>query len=362
MRKIFLCTLIPLLAICLLVSPVDAKKKKKKKDDSAPATVFYPDLPGTPRFQFLTTFNGAKDIKKKSGRFMKFVAGEEDSLEGIEKPYGAILYNGKLFVCDIGQGLVWIFDFEAQELIRMGGSPPGRLSKPAGIAIDEDGTRYVADSALRRVLVYDRENRYERAVGDPETLKPSDVVIIGDELFVCSVDEGVVVVFDKIDGTELRRIGSKGSEEGQLFFPTNLAVDRDDNIYISDTGNARVLQFNTEGELQKQFGALGLTHGNFTRPKGIAVDQKDRLYVVDAAFENIQLFDSDGTLLLFFGGPGGGVGNINLPADVSIDYEHLDLFKDKVAEGYEIEYLVIVTSHFGQNKVNIYGFITQNGE
>jgi hypothetical protein len=40
-----------------------------------------------------------------------------------------------------------------------------------------------------------------------------------------------------------------------------------------------------------------------------------------------------------------------------IDYDNVDLFADRVAPGYQLEYLVLVTNQFGANKVSVFGFI-----
>jgi DNA-binding beta-propeller fold protein YncE len=170
---------------------------------------------------------------------------------------------------------------------------------------------------------------------------------------------------DKVTGEELRRFGSVGSEEGQLYMPTNLALDQEGNVYVTDTGNARILVFDNQGQYVRQISARGLAVGLLARPKGLAVDREGRVFVVDSAFENVQIFGPDGKLLLFFGLPGDGRGNINLPTQVVIDYDNVALFKDRFAPGHEVEYIVLVTSQFGRNKVNVYGFLkndeTENG-
>ncbi len=114
------------------------------------------------------------------------------------------------------------------------------------------------------------------------------------------------------------------------------------------------------GELLQTFGSLGEMLGQFVRPKGVAVDREDRVYVVDAASEVVQIFNADGELLLFFGGAGNIPGGLNLPAKVVIDYDNVDLFADRVVPGYKIEYLVIVTSQFGPNKVSVFGYLEPN--
>lgn len=356
-------SIISILILNFMASPVVAAQKKKKEAVVPQTPVFYPELPNTPRLQFLTTYNSAKDIRKqKSSRFMKFVLGDEEILEAIEKPYGVVLNNNKMYVCDIGQGMAWVFDFELNDLLPMGHTSPGRLAKPAGLSVDDDGICYVADTSVRRVMAFSPERKYIRSYGDPETLRPTAVVATSKELYVCSIDEACIIVFDKKSGKELRRIGTKGANEGELFFPTNIALDKEGNVYVSDTGNARVQKFDAQGTYLMQYGGIGLALGSFTRPKGVAIDKNNHLFVVDAAFENIQIFDDTGKLLLFFGGPGSGRGNINLPAGISIDYSHNELFKEYVEPGYELDYLVLVTSHFGNSKVNVYGMLKQKEE
>jgi DNA-binding beta-propeller fold protein YncE len=136
-------------------------------------------------------------------------------------------------------------------------------------------------------------------------------------------------------------------------------VDTDGNVYVSDSVMARVTKYDFRGNVLQQFGSLGRAIGQFVRPRGIAVDRDGRLYVVDAAFENVQVFDPEGRLLLFFGNAGGLPGNVNLPAKVEIDYDNVGLFADRVAPGYAVEYLILVTSQYGRNKVNVYGFLSE---
>ena len=363
MYRTLLVSLVSLLIFSVIASPAWGAKKKKKENVVPQVPVFYPELPNTPRLQFLTSYNNAKDIRqKKSGKFMKFVLGEEEILEAVQKPYGVVLKNNKMYVCDIGQSVAWIFDFELQDMLPMGHTAPGRLVKPVGLSVDDDGICYVADISVRRVIAFNAERKYVRAYGDPETLRPTAVIATSTELYVCSIDEACIIVFDKKSGEELRRIGTKGAGEGQLFFPTNITLDQAGNVYVSDTGNSRVLKFDAQGSYLMQYGEIGLALGRFTRPKGVGLDKDNRLFVVDAAFENVQIFDETGKLLLFFGGPGSGRGNINLPAGIHIDYSHNDLFRGYVEPGYELDYIVLVTSHFGANKINVYGMLKQKEE
>ena len=89
---------------------------------------------------------------------------------------------------------------------------------------------------------------------------------------------------------------------------------------------------------------------------GIAIDRDGYIYVVDSAFENIQVFAQDGGALMFFGAPGDARDSINLPTVVKIDYDNIQYFEKYAAPNFEIEYLVLVASQFGVNKVSVFGF------
>jgi sugar lactone lactonase YvrE len=321
-----------------------------------PEYVLFPSPPQQSRIQFLASYNKDMDVLPPLSGFRRFIVGDREGHE-LAKPYGVAIHDGQLLVCDTRLGAVVIFDLVDETVEILGGGPNGQLGKPVNIAVDEDGTRYVADVDLNRVMVYDANNRYVRAIGDPEAWSPTDVAIIGKRLYVTDKKNGHVVLVEKATGEELRRFDQLEGGEGSIFLPTNLAVGVDGSVYVTETGNFRVVKLDDQGKLVQTFGSLGQKLGQFVRPKGVAVDREGRVYVVDASTEVVQIFNSDGELLLFFGGAGNNPGGLNIPAKVVIDYDNVDLFADRVAPGYQLEYLVLVTNQFGANKVSVFGFI-----
>jgi hypothetical protein len=74
------------------------------------------------------------------------------------------------------------------------------------------------------------------------------------------------------------------------------------------------------------------------------------------------MFDGEGRLLMYFGQPGASTrGELDLPAAVKVDYDNVGLFQKYVAPGRQCEYLILVTSQFGPQKVNVYGFLKKSG-
>ena len=182
------------------------------------------------------------------------------------------------------------------------------------------------------------------------------MAIIGDRLYITDILHHQIHALDKLSGEVLLTFGGAGSEPGQLFHPTNLAVGPDNTLYVAETSNFRIQQFDADGRYLRTIGEIGTVPGKFSRPKGIALDRHDRLYAVDAAFENVQIMDSEGLPLMYFGQPGEDRGNINMPTVVKIDYDNVRYFQQFADPNFDIEYLVLVASQFGLNKVVVFGF------
>lgn len=321
--------------------------------------VFFPPSPEPPRVQYLRSFTGSKDIEEQSS-FSKFVVGEKQELK-VDKPYGVALFDGKIYVCDTNSGVV-VFDLKAKTFERYKGAVgPGALQQPVNIAISPDGTKYVSDPARGQVVAFDRDDAYVRAYGDSGSWRPVDAVPYEDRLYVADSGNGAVRVFDRKSGEVVRLIGDKGEPEERLARPTNLAFDDKGYLYVSDVGRFQVVKFDRDGHLRGTFGKLGDNLGHFARPKGIALDRDGHLFAVDAAFNNVQVFNRDGRLLMFFGGGGEKPGNLVLPAKISIDYDNLKYFTPYVAPGFEVRFLVLVTSQFGPRRVDVYAYGQEKG-
>lgn len=330
------------------------------KDTAGP--FFYPPLPNPPRVQYLTSFTHAIDAGGRLGGFAEFVLGKQSEEDGlVKKPYGVAIHGGKVFAVDTrGPGYA-VFDLAGRKFKFVSGDGAGRMSKPINITLDRDGLRYITDTARDQVLVFDTDDRFVRAFGVKDQFRPVDVAIHGDRLFVADIAHHRIQILDKRTGLPLGEFGKPGSKEGELYQPTNLAVSDDGHVYVTDTGNFRVQKFTLDGRFVRSFGSVGTGYGQFARPKGVAVDRDGRLYVVDAAFENVQILDADGRPLLFFGGPGEALDSLNLPTDVTVDYANVALFQSYADPGFKLDYVILVASQFGRNKVSAFGFGRMEG-
>jgi peptidylamidoglycolate lyase len=96
------------------------------------------------------------------------------------------------------------------------------------------------------------------------------------------------------DGLLLLTLGTKGVsglDESHFNGPTDVEVDTNGNIYISDgLGNSRITKFNALGQFLYSWGDYGSGLGEFDIPHGLTISA-DIIYVADRGNARIQLFD-----------------------------------------------------------------------
>ena len=67
--------------------------------------------------------------------------------------------------------------------------------------------------------------------------------------------------------------------------------------FLSVVGNNRVQVFNNHGEFQLTFGKLGKWDGEISCPNFVAIDKNDNIYVSDEINMRVQIFGPDGSYL-----------------------------------------------------------------
>ncbi len=94
----------------------------------------------------------------------------------------------------------------------------------------------------------------------------------------------------------VRKIGDIDTEDEHAAFnyPSDIAVDKNGNIYVLDTKNARIQEFSPEGRYLSTIGRKGRGPGEFMLPDGLDIDREGGLVVSDAAQERIQVFPPKG--------------------------------------------------------------------
>ena len=125
-------------------------------------------------------------------------------------------------------------------------------------------------------------------------------------LYVVDTQQDQVIVYDADSLKLLRRIGTGGKNHflttpGDFAAPQCVAVDKNGDVYVTDTLNNRVEIFDADGKFITEFGKAGDGPGYFARPKGIALDSDGHIWVADSMQDRLQVFNREGRLLTYIG-------------------------------------------------------------
>jgi YD repeat-containing protein len=159
------------------------------------------------------------------------------------------------------------------------GSEAGQLTEPKGVVIASNGDVYVLDSSNNRIDEFSSAGTFLQTFGWGVSNGKA-------ELEVCKSS---------------CKAGISGSGNGQLKSPYGLAIDSKGDLWVADTGNDRVQEFNSKDEYVTQFGKEGTAEDQFKEPKAIAVASNGDVYVADTLNNRVEELGEKGEFLAAFG-------------------------------------------------------------
>ncbi|MFC5470135.1 cadherin-like beta sandwich domain-containing protein [Cohnella suwonensis] len=179
-----------------------------------------------------------------------------------------------------------------------GPATAAELNYPNGVAVDGSGNVYIADSwngRVRKVAALD--GTISTVAGTDAAGNPDDgVVATSTSLMtpdgVAVDDDGNVYIADS-GSSRIWKVFANGSistvAAGPLLNPAGVAVDVDENLYIADSANNRILKVTPNG-------TISTLTDQVSNPKGVAVDDDGNVYIADTLNHQIQKVTPDSTI------------------------------------------------------------------
>jgi DNA-binding beta-propeller fold protein YncE len=125
---------------------------------------------------------------------------------------------------------------------------PGDFARPSGLAVDQEGNLYVADTLNNRIEIFDA------------------------------------------DGKFISTFGKNGDGPGYFARPKGVAIDSDGHIWVADGVQDRVQVFNREAQLLISFGGHGLLPGQFQGLVNVTADSNNRVFTSEIYPGRVQQF------------------------------------------------------------------------
>jgi sugar lactone lactonase YvrE len=193
-------------------------------------------------------------------------------------------------------------------------SAPGwiitHLSGNAGIRITDNDTLYITDLNNNRIVIIDLNNLNTSMtilVGNGTSVSqmnaPTDVFVTQTSIYVLDGGNFRVIKWSKNRSNPVIVAGINDTK-GNLSSYTTIGsshfifVDKNDNLYVSDTKNHRILRFysnSSTGATGVMVAGTGIAGSNATQlnaPNGIFVDDNGTLYIADLYNNRIQRWES----------------------------------------------------------------------
>ncbi len=199
-------------------------------------------------------------------------------------PYGITTDGTHLWVVDQTNNRVQKIDLVGAYVAKWTISASAR-----GVALDASGDVLVAEPNLSLVKRYTHTGT---AIDDLDTTNPTGIAVAtGDVLWITSSSGDNISVWDEVT-TEG---GQASSDDGEFDTPRGVDVDTT-HVYVVDRGNTRVQKLlKTDGSYVAKWGSAGTANGAFSATASSCVlDDSGDLWVADTGNARLQRFSNAG--------------------------------------------------------------------
>ena len=208
-----------------------------------------------------------------------------------------------------GGGDVWVTDSTANRVIEYSasgrklrefgrsGAAAGELSGPTAIALDGQGDVYVADTGNNRVEEFSGAGRFIRAYSTANNVAfdaPQGLALDAKgDVFVSDTENNRIVEFSPA-GVYVQSVTAA------LSGPEGLSFDAAGDLWAAnagqyDEGGEQVVEFSTSGNvLIKIGGDTSSNIGGLSNPSDVALDADGHLFVTDPDYDTVDEFDTVG--------------------------------------------------------------------
>ena len=229
-------------------------------------------------------------IYNRSMRSLGIYGLDEPGTQRLNRPRGiAANEKGEVYVADTGNHrIVKLFnpgdDLLFKSSIGKKGTGQNEFNQPYGVALDSQGILYVTDSQNNRIQVYSADLQFENQWGNPGKLPgqlttPDGIAVVDRNERWNYFREEFIVVID-LNNSRIQQFTPqgyfiRGIKASQFGYPecqlAYIAMDYYNNIYVTDTKNHCIHKFDHYLNYLTSYGRYGKGDKEFIEPRGITI-------------------------------------------------------------------------------------------
>ncbi|XP_070568047.1 uncharacterized protein [Ptychodera flava] len=211
-----------------------------------------------------------------------------------KEPRGMVFLGDQLVVCDPDNNIVQILneDYSCDKVL---GSFDGQFAqpfKPWDVAISNESHFYINDRGNIQIVVCNLINQILRIIALTGDICPYGIAVMVGFVFVTDVRHHYLRKYTE-DGQFIAQVNGEGNGTIPFNLPFFVAVNSKNVIMVSDSQNHCIKCFDSKLNYLYQFGRYGVHDGEIAIPTRIAVDEDDNVYVCDSANNRIVKWRSD---------------------------------------------------------------------
>ena len=165
-----------------------------------------------------------------------------------------------------------------------------RLLFPKGVFV-KDGIITAIDAGNQRLKFYSPDGDLIHSFAIEEAFSPWDVAISKNKAYITDNQAGKILVYEISSGRLVTEI-SEFSDGQALRLPLGIS-SRGQQLVVADSGNNRLVSFNSNGQLLNQWGSWGAYGGQMATPYNLDI-ANGHIYLADQINHRLQVFSTEG--------------------------------------------------------------------
>lgn len=199
--------------------------------------------------------------------------------------------HGNIYVLDGKSRQILILDAKGQSKGKLEpkGVPGSKTIIPRSFRLFA-GQIYLLDIFSNRLLELDSNGKFQRQLAFPEDAKFFSDLTIGPQGTIYLLDSVAGAIYRAAAGAESFSLFSSGLKE-YLNFPTSLATDKNGELYLSDQYGSGLVAISRDGSFQGRKFGMGWEDGQLYYPSQLCINEQNNLVIADRSNNRVQVFN-----------------------------------------------------------------------